>query len=609
MADRDTVKFLIVDDLEENLVALEALLPRDGLELIRATSGPQALELLLVHDISLALLDVQMPGMDGFELAEVMRGPERTRNIPIIFLTALPADEARRFRGYEAGAVDYLQKPIDPIVLHNKTGVFFDLARQRNSLRAQTTKLNQALELIQAHTDNSPMAFIQLDCQFRVTSWSRGAERMLGWAAHNAMGRTFAELDVFRPQDAEQFASLAASLVEDDATGRGACELVARDRKGTLFTAEWYLSALYDAKGRLVSMSVQVLDVTGRKRAEETQRLLIGELNHRVKNTLATVQAMAAHTLRFTGDPASFAETFGGRIQSMSRAHSMLSAATWRGAKLHEIVADQLRLGLIEEDRFTYAGPSVYLKPQEALHIAMIVHELTTNAVKYGAYSVAEGRARLDWQLDAGMLYLRWVEEGKQRLAAKAPKGFGTTLIEQSARAGGGSAHMTVAANGIEWHIKLLIEDMPESLVGQSTLAAGNELDRIAVMRDALPSKRPRRALIIEDEPLVALDIATLLETDGFEIAGIAASIDEALNMISHVDVDVALQDGNLRGQAVDAVASALQDKKISFVFVSGYGRENLPTRFAGVPVVAKPFSDQQLIETTKSAMAAAMAT
>lgn len=607
MADRDTVKFLIVDDLEENLVALEALLPRDGLELIRATSGPQALELLLVHDISLALLDVQMPGMDGFELAEVMRGLGRTRNIPIIFLTALPADEARRFRGYEAGAVDYLQKPIDPIVLHNKTGVFFELARQRNSLRAQTTKLNQALELIQAHTDNSPMAFIQLDCQFRVTSWSKGAERMLGWAAQGAMGRTFAELDVFRPKDAEQFASLAASLVEDNATGRGVCELVARDRKGTLFTGEWYLSALYDAQSRLSSMSVQVLDVTGRKRAEETQRLLIGELNHRVKNTLATVQAMAAHTLRFTGDPASFAETFGGRIQSMSRAHSMLSAATWRGAKLHEIVADQLRLGLIDEDRFAHEGPEVYLKPQEALHIAMMMHELTTNAVKYGAYSVAEGRARLDWQLDAGMLYLRWVEKGKRGVAATAPKGFGTTLIEQSARAGGGSAQMTIAADGIEWHIKLLIEDMPENREG-ATRPSGHETDRIAGMRQGLSSQRPRRALIIEDEPLVALDIATLLEADGFEIAGIAASIDEALNMISHADVDVALLDGNLRGQAVDAVASALQEKKISFVFVSGYGRENLPARFAGVPVVAKPFSDQQLVEATKNAMAGALA-
>ncbi len=607
MADRDIVKFLIVDDLEENLVALEALLRRDGLELIRARSGAEALELLLVHDICLALLDVQMPGMDGFELAEVMRGPERTRSIPIIFLTALPADETRRFRGYEAGAVDYLQKPIDPIVLHNKTGVFFELARQRNSLRAQTVKLNQALNLIKAHTDNSPMAFIQLDCQFRVTSWSKGAERMLGWPAKDAIGRTFAELEVFRQRDEEQFASLAATLVEDDASGRGVCELVARDRKGTLFTGEWYLSALYDAQGRLSSMSVQVLDVTGRKRAEETQRLLIGELNHRVKNTLATVQAMAAHTLRFSTDPASFAETFGGRIQSMSRAHSMLSAATWRGAKLHEIVADQLRLGLIDEDRFTYEGPAVYLKPQEALHIAMIVHELTTNAVKYGAFAVPDGRVRLDWRLEGRMLNLLWVEDGKDGIEPNAAKGFGTTLIEQSARSGGGSAQMTFTAKGIVWHIELLIEDLPESADPQSALAAANEAARIEAMRNALPSERLRRALIIEDEPLVALDIATLLEADGFEVAGIAASIDEALTIISHAEVDVALLDGNLRGQAVDAVASALQEKNIPFVFVSGYGRENLPARFSGVPVVAKPFSDQQLIEATKSAMASAL--
>ena len=100
-----SVKFLLVDDLEENLLALEALLRRDGLKLLKARSGAEALELLLVHDFALALLDVQMPGMNGFELAELMRGTERTRRVPIIFLTAVATDERRRFGGYEAGAV------------------------------------------------------------------------------------------------------------------------------------------------------------------------------------------------------------------------------------------------------------------------------------------------------------------------------------------------------------------------------------------------------------------------------------------------------------------------------------------------------------------------
>src|SRR5215510_3188775 len=142
----ESVKFLLVDDLEENLLALEALLGREGLELLRARSGPEALELLLVHDFALALLDVQMPGMNGFELAELMRGAERTRRVPIIFLTAAATDEQRCFRGYEAGAVDFLIKPIAPHVLRSKAEVFFELYRQRQQVACQRDELRRIAE-------------------------------------------------------------------------------------------------------------------------------------------------------------------------------------------------------------------------------------------------------------------------------------------------------------------------------------------------------------------------------------------------------------------------------------------------------------------------------
>ena len=131
---RPPVRFLLVDDLEENLVALEAVLRRPGIELLKACSGRDALELLLRHDVALALLDVQMPEMDGFELAELMRGTERTRRVPIIFLTAGGADWRRQFRGYEAGAVDFIGKPIDPHMLKSKADVFYEMYRQRQEV-------------------------------------------------------------------------------------------------------------------------------------------------------------------------------------------------------------------------------------------------------------------------------------------------------------------------------------------------------------------------------------------------------------------------------------------------------------------------------------------
>jgi signal transduction histidine kinase len=151
------INFLLVDDLEENLLALEALLQRDGLTCLKARSGEEALELLLAHEVALALLDVQMPGMDGFELAEFMRGSERARHIPIIFLTAGVADGQRRFRGYEAGAVDFIQKPIETDVLRSKASVFFDLHQQRRQIEAQRDELEaatQALRRADRHKDS-----------------------------------------------------------------------------------------------------------------------------------------------------------------------------------------------------------------------------------------------------------------------------------------------------------------------------------------------------------------------------------------------------------------------------------------------------------------------
>jgi signal transduction histidine kinase len=142
------VYFLLVDDLEENLLSLEGLLRRDGLVLLKARSGTQALELLLQHDFALAILDVQMPEMDGYQLAELMRGTERTRRVPIIFVTAGAADRQRRFRGYETGAVDFLNKPIEPDILRGKASVFFELCQQRHQIAAQRDELKAYAEAL-----------------------------------------------------------------------------------------------------------------------------------------------------------------------------------------------------------------------------------------------------------------------------------------------------------------------------------------------------------------------------------------------------------------------------------------------------------------------------
>src|SRR5882757_6710932 len=160
------IKCLLVDDLEENLLALSALLARHDVNVLTARSGSEALELLLVHEVALAFLDVQMPDMDGFELAELLRGSERTRHIPLIYVTAGAREQHRQFKGYESGAVDFIYKPIEPHIIKNKADVFFQLYRQRQLLalelndRTETLRLNEMFTALLAHDLRSPLSAI-----------------------------------------------------------------------------------------------------------------------------------------------------------------------------------------------------------------------------------------------------------------------------------------------------------------------------------------------------------------------------------------------------------------------------------------------------------------
>lgn len=167
------VCLLLVDDLPENLFALEPLVRAPGRRVFTARSGEQALSLMLEQRFALAIIDVQMPDMDGFELAELMRGTERTRHIPIVFVTAAGRELNYAFRGYEAGAVDVLYKPLDPHAVRSKVGVFVDLFRQRQDLLRMQAELEQAVKVrddfmsMVSHELRNPLNALYLQAQLR----------------------------------------------------------------------------------------------------------------------------------------------------------------------------------------------------------------------------------------------------------------------------------------------------------------------------------------------------------------------------------------------------------------------------------------------------------
>lgn len=142
-------KILLVDDRPENLFALETLLADFALDIIKAASGNEALALTLEHDFALVLLDVQMPEIDGFETAELMRGCEKTKNVPIIFVTAISHEEVHVFKGYETGAVDYLYKPISPYILQSKVKVFCELHRQKMIIQDHVNEIEKKNRILE----------------------------------------------------------------------------------------------------------------------------------------------------------------------------------------------------------------------------------------------------------------------------------------------------------------------------------------------------------------------------------------------------------------------------------------------------------------------------
>lgn len=595
MPDR-AIRFLIVDDMTENLMALEALLRRDGLEVHQAQSAAEALELLHVNDYALVLLDVHMPETDGYELAELMRGAERTRLVPIIFVTAVEKDETRRFRGYEAGAVDFIFKPIDPVILKSKAEVFFrigqqarDLAKQRDEMRAIAQHRDQAMARLKAHTDNSPLGFVELDGSLAIRGWSQGAERIFSRPARTMLGQTL-EASGWLP--AEASTALKGWIDEHsdcDRSPRHSLEVVARTADGREVTCEVYGSVLIEADGRHRSLSLQVLDITARRQAEEVRSLLIGELNHRIKNTLANVQAIARQTLRQSVDLAEFDHSFSGRLQALARAHSILSDATWSSAPLDDLIEDHIRAGTLAADRLRRSGPRVEISPENMLRMALTLHELTTNAQKYGALSVPGGEVHLDWRLEGEGLVLRWQEKGGPPVTAPARSGFGLTLIASSTGGEEGTVAAEWSREGVIWTIRLLrgvspLKGAPAAQKPDSALvvAAGQALAGL-------------RVLVVEDEPLVVLDLTHEIEEAGAEVVAIARTLPEALAAASGEGIDLAILDGNLRGEKVDAVAELLARREIPFCFVSGYGPEHLPSAFRSVPVLQKPFSSAGL--------------
>ena len=236
----------------------------------------------------------------------------------------------------------------------------------------------------------------------------------------------------------------------------------------------------FDDHGKPLYMTGAIADITERKMFEEHQRLLLAELSHRVKNTLAVVHSIALQTLRRSNTLEAFADAFRGRLSALSRAHSLLTRSQWRSAGLEELVRQTLApyggAGAIQ-----VSGPSIGLRPKPALALALVLHELATNAAKYGSLSHPGGRLSVRWQAVEGALLLGWREAGGPKVAEPNSRGFGRTLIERAvAHELDGSVRFDYRAGGLACEIRVpltgeLSAEEPQAPVGEPSAARPRE--------------------------------------------------------------------------------------------------------------------------------------
>jgi len=477
MAERQKANILLVDDQPGKLASYEVILADLDENLIKASSAKEALEILLKTEVAAILVDVCMPELDGFELAQMIREHPRFKDTAIIFISAVLLSELDSLKAYEMGGVDYVSVPVVPGVLRAKVRVFVDLYRKSRELE----RINDDLER-------------------RVK---------------------------------ERTAELEAAIAQ--------------------------------------------------------QELLAREVDHRARNALAVIQSIVAMMPPTPG--AAMGRVIEGRIRAMARAHTLLSQARWEGADLSQLVNEELEpFGV--GDRVSIHGAAVAIKPAVAQNFALAIHEFATNAAKYGALSVPDGRLVVAWSLGMDALTLEWMEIGGPAVGPPKRNGFGSKVIDASIkRQLGGEIENDWSSGSLKCTVRVPAEHFSPP-AGQVSVRNASSLEDHPPVQSV--SIQGRGILLVEDEPLVAMMMAQMIRDLGGDVIGPFGTLAEASEAPLDA-VDAALLDVNVAGELIYPLAERLVRNDTPIVFLTGYDANSVDRRFNGSHVLTKPIDEREL--------------
>jgi PAS domain S-box-containing protein len=598
----DKVNILLVDDQPAKLLSYEVILGDLGENLIKASTPHEALGILLKTDVAVVLIDVVMPQIDGFQLAQMIREHPRFQKLAMIFVSGVQIADTDHLRGYEIGAVDYVAVPVVPEVLRAKVRVFIELYRKTRQLEQMNAELerrvaNRTAELA-AQTDRlraseerrslalsaGDMGSWQFDAASGGLDWDEGQYRIYGVDPASFQPTRQSVLERVHPDD-RTISPLLAGLTAEGAKYQVEFRIVRPN--GEIRWCFGSAAIARDAFGKVARLNGVSVDITERKRAEERQLLLAREVDHRAKNMLAVVLSI----LRLTRAPTTrdFIDAVEGRIQALAATHNLLSASRWEGANLRQIVDEELA-PYKSDDRAVADGPAAMLLPATAQSVALALHELATNAAKYGALSAEGGRLTLHWWIGKDALELEWTETGGPTTAPPTSQGFGLTIVRSSIEAQfRGSVKYDWRPEGLNCRLSIPHAQMvaPEeaAAAAPATLAA----------KQSGRSLSGKRLLMAEDEFLVGLMAKRILESFGAVVAGPYGRLADALVAAKGDPFDGAVLDFNLAGETAEPLADLLLARGVPFCFLTGYHRDSIDRRYANVPLLQKPIDAESL--------------
>ena len=502
--DHEKVNILLVDDQPAKLLAYEVILKELGENLVIASSGREALEVLLKTEIAVILVDVCMPELDGFELAAMIREHPRFQKTAMIFISAIQVSDIDRLRGYEMGAVDYVPVPVVPEVLRAKVKVFAELYRKTRELerlnqdledrvRARTAELENSTAKLRESEERRSMAIAagkmgswDWDWVNGDWMWDEGQYRIFG-VTPETFNVTSANIQaLLHPDDVDQFGQAIAAFNTGAHAYEGEFRVCRPD--GEVRWCVGTAAATVDPGGRVVQVSGVTVDITERKRAEERQNLLAREVDHRAKNALALAQSIVRLTR--ADEVKAYVNAVEGRINALARVHTILSLSSWQGAELSKLIEEELApysLG----GQIKLAGPEVQLLPATAQTLALALHELFTNSAKYGALSTRSGRLAIGWQAENDLLILTWEETGGPLVRTPKSRGFGTRSLLASVESQlGGQAQFDWRSEGLLCRLEVPLTRKSCGDIGSAGQVRRQHLSRTCSARWANATQR-----------------------------------------------------------------------------------------------------------------------